>query len=107
MVTKKKKIVKKKAVKKAVKINAKTTNKKAAAKKPVRKKAAKSTAKNSTKKISNNNSKIKVTMEQQHKMICEAAYYISLEKTYETVNPTDDWLQAETFINKICTVHTK
>ncbi|MCK5665497.1 MAG: hypothetical protein KAI17_18550 [Thiotrichaceae bacterium] len=46
-------------------------------------------------------------MEQRHKMICEAAYYISLEKTYETVNPTDDWLQAETFINKICTVHTK
>ncbi len=40
-------------------------------------------------------------------MICEAAYYISLDKTYETVNPTDDWLQAEAFINQICTVRTK
>jgi pantoate kinase len=107
MAAKKKKVVKKKAVKKAVKKTVKKVVnkvvKKATAKKPVRKKAAKKT----TKKASTSNSKIKVTMEQRHKMICEAAYYISLEKTYETVNPTDDWLQAETFINKICTVHTK
>jgi hypothetical protein len=39
-------------------------------------------------------------------MICEAAYYISLEKTYDTVNPTEDWLQAEAAIDKICTVHS-
>ena len=99
MVAKKKKVVKKKVVK----IAAKITNKKTVAKKPVRKRSAK----NTTKKASNNNSKIKVTMGQRHKMICEAAYYISLDKTFDTVNPTDDWLQAETFINKICTVHTK
>lgn len=106
MVAKKKKTIKKtakKVVKKAVKKTVKKVVKKAAAKKPVSKKVAKKT----TKKASTNSSKIKVTMEQRHKMICEAAYYISLEKTYETVNPTDDWLQAETFINKICTVHTK
>lgn len=70
-------------------------------KKPVIKKATKKTTKN------NNNIKIKVTLEQRHKMICEAAYYISLDKTYETVNPTDDWFQAETFINQICTIHTQ
>jgi len=103
MVAKKKKAVKKKVIK----IAAKITNKKTAAKKPVRKISAKSTAKNATKKTSNNSSKIKVTMDQRHKMICEAAYYISLDKTFDTVNPTDDWLQAETFINRICTVHTK
>ena len=68
----------------------KTTAKKAA----VKKKAVKKTAPA--------NDKIKVTHQQRHKMICEAAYYISLEKTYETVNPTEDWLQAEAYINKIC-----
>jgi len=95
MAATKKKSVKKKVVKKAVK--------KAVTKKPARKKASKKT----TKRTSTTNSKIKVTLEQRHKMICEAAYYISLDKTYETVNPTDDWLQAEAFINKICTVHSK
>jgi hypothetical protein len=90
MATTKKKAVKKKVVKKAIK---KTTNKK--------------TSKKTAKKASTRNSKIKVTLEQRHKMICEAAYYISLDKTYETVNPTDDWLQAETFINKICTVRNQ
>ena len=99
MAAKKKKAVKKKVAKKAV-IKA---VKKAAAKKPANKKAAKK----ATKKTSAHNSKIKVTLEQRHKMICEAAYYISLDKTYETVNPTDDWLQAETAISKICTVHSK
>lgn len=97
MVAKKKKVVKKKAVKKSVK----KASKKAGAKKPVSKKAAK----NANKKTSTNTNKIKVTMEQRHKMICEAAYYISLEKTYETINPTEDWLQAEAFIDQICTVH--
>ncbi len=91
MAAKKKKAVKKKVVKKAVK--------KAVNKKPASKKAAKKTTKSS--------SKIKVTLEQRHKMICEAAYYISLGKTYETVNPTGDWLQAEAAISKICTVHSK
>ena len=37
-------------------------------------------------------------------MTCEAAYYISLEKTHDTVNPTLDWLQAEEFIHKIYTI---
>jgi len=37
-------------------------------------------------------------------MICEAAYYISLDRTSETVNPTEDWLQAEAAINKICII---
>ena len=84
----KKKAVKKKTVKKAV------TKKTAAKKAPA-------------KKTQSQNRKIKVTHEQRHKMICEAAYYISLEKTYETVNPTEDWFQAETAVNLICTVHTK
>ncbi len=79
----KKKVVKKKSVKK------KTANKKA------------------TKKAKITNSKIKVTLEQRHKMICEAAYYISLNRTYETVNPTEDWLQAEAAVSKICTIHSK
>ena len=65
------------------------------------------TAKNKTKKTQSKNSKIKVTDEQRHEMICEAAYYISQDKTHETVNPTADWLQAETFINKICTVRAR
>lgn len=88
--TSKKKTVKKKVVKKNA--NKKITIKKTAAKKSPVKKAT---------------GKIKVTLEQRHKMICEAAYYISLEKTYETVNPTEDWLQAEAAIDKICTVHSK
>jgi hypothetical protein len=96
MAASKKKAVKKKVVKKAVK----KAIKKAVNKKPASKKAVKKTTKVS-------NSKIKVTLEQRHKMICEAAYYISLEKTYETVNPTGDWLQAEAAISKICTVHSK
>ena len=81
-----------------------TTKKKAVNKKAVKKKAVN---KKAAKKTQPANDKIKVTLEQRHKMICEAAYYISLNKTYETVNPTDDWLQAEAFINQICTVHTK
>jgi hypothetical protein len=104
MATTKKKTVKKKAVKKVVK----KTVKKAVAKKPaIKKSAVKKAAKKTAKKTSASSSKIKVTLEQRHKMICEAAYYISLEKTYETVNPTEDWLQAEAFIRQIYTVHTK
>jgi len=81
-----------------------TTKKSAIKKKTVKKKAAQ---KKVASKKKATNRKIKVTLEQRHKMICEAAYYISLEKTYETVNPTEDWLEAEAFINKICTVHSK
>jgi hypothetical protein len=86
---------KKKAVKK------KTVKKKAVTKKVVKKAAAKKTA---AKKPAASNAKIKVTQEQHHKMICEAAYYISLDRTSETVNPTEDWLQAEAAINKICII---
>ena len=86
---------KKKAVKK------KTVKKKAVTKKVVKKAAAKKTA---VKKPAASNAKIKVTQEQHHKMICEAAYYISLDRTSETVNPTEDWLQAEAAINKICII---
>ena len=84
----KKKTVKKKSIKKAV-----------AKKAPAKKIPAK--------KTKSANSKIKVTLEQRHKMICEAAYYISLERGYENINPKDDWLQAAAAIKKICTVHTK
>jgi hypothetical protein len=90
MATTKKKAVKKKAVTK--KVVKKAAAKKAAVKKTVAKKPAAS------------NAKIKVTHEQHHKMICEAAYYISLDRTSETVNPTEDWLQAEAAINKICII---
>jgi hypothetical protein len=91
---------KKKAVKK------KTVKKKAVTKKVVKKAAAKKTAvkKTAAKKPAASNAKIKVTQEQHHKMICEAAYYISLDRTSETVNPTEDWLQAEAAINKICII---
>ena len=100
MATTKKKAVKNKTVKTAVKAATK--------KSPVTKKTAKKATKKSTNKATKKtNIKIKVTLEQRHKMICEAAYYISLDKTYETVNPTEDWLQAESFINQICTVHTR
>lgn len=95
MATTKKKAVKKKVVKKKVvkkKVVKKAAAKKTAVKKPAAKKAAVS------------NAKIKVTHEQHHKMICEAAYYISLDRTSETVNPTEDWLQAEAAINKICII---
>ncbi|MCW8935099.1 MAG: DUF2934 domain-containing protein [Gammaproteobacteria bacterium] len=81
-----------------------TIKKAASKKKAVKKKAAPKKAAGKKKAADR---KIKVTLEQRHKMICEAAYYISLEKTYETVNPTEDWLEAEAFINKICTVHSK
>lgn len=77
------------------------TPKKVAKKKTVKKKTAKNTV---AKKAAPKNSKIQVTPEQHHHMICEAAYYISLERTHETVNPTADWLQAEAAINKICAV---
>lgn len=103
MVTTKKKS--KKAVTKTVKKTAvkKAAVKKAAPKKPAVKKAA--AKKPAVKKAAPTNTKIKVTLEQRYKMICEAAYYISLEKTYKTVNPTEDWLQAEAAINKICAVN--
>ena len=103
MVTTKKKS--KKTVSKTVKKTAvkKATVKKAAPKKTAVKKTAPKKA--STKKAAATNIKIKVTLEQRYKMICEAAYYISLEKTYKTVNPTEDWLQAEAAINKICAVN--
>lgn len=95
MATTKKKAVKKKVVKK--KVVKKKAVKKAAAKKTAVKKPA-------AKKAAVSNAKIKVTHEQHHKMICEAAYYISLDRTSETVNPTEDWLQAEAAINKICII---
>ena len=103
MVTTKKKS--KKAVSKVVK---KTAVKKAAPKKTVTKTAVKKAApkKAATKKAAAKDTRIKITHEQRYKMICEAAYYISLEKTYETVNPTGDWLQAEAAIDKICTVRS-
>jgi hypothetical protein len=107
VVTKKKKTIKKAATKKpaaSVKATTKKVVKKAVTKKAVTKKAVKKIA---IKKTPAKNNKIKVTLEQQHKMICEAAYYISLGKTHETVNPTEDWLQAEAAINQICTVHSK
>ena len=91
---------KKKAVKKKV------VKKKAVKKKVVRQSAAKKAATKKT-KASPSNAKIKVTNDQHYKMICEAAYYISLERGYENINPKDDWLQAEAAIKKICTVHTK
>lgn len=97
MATSKKKISKKTAVKKTVK--KKKAVKKAAVKKADVKKAG-------IKKAKPANSKIKVTPEQHHKMICEAAYYISLNRTSATVNPAEDWFQAEAAINKICTVHS-
>ena len=100
MATTKKKAVKKKTVKKkAVK---KKAVKKAAVKKASVKKAA--VKKTPAKKSAAGKTKIKVTHEQHHKMICEAAYYISLNRTSETVNPTEDWLQAEAAINKICII---
>ena len=80
----------------------KETTKKAAVKKPASKKTEKK-AKSKKEKLTKK--KIKVTSEQRHKMICEAAYYVSLEKGYGNVNPTDDWFQAETAINKIYTTH--
>ena len=90
-------------VKKKVSVKKKAASKKAAPKKVAKKKAAKKTA--AKKKAAKKPGKIRVTMEQRHKMICEAAYYISLEKTHKTVNPTEDWLQAEAAIDQICTVH--
>jgi hypothetical protein len=81
--------------------------KKKGASKAVKKATNKTTGKKSTKSNGIKQTKIKVSLEQRHKMICEAAYYLSLDRTYETVNPTDDWLQAESFIEQVCTVHTQ
>jgi len=94
MATTKKKTVKKAATKKKV-------VKKKAVKKAVKKAAVKKTQ---SVKAKTSSKKIKVTPEQHHKMICEAAYYISLARTSETVNPAEDWFQAEAAINRICTV---
>jgi hypothetical protein len=105
-----KKTTKKAAPKAAAK--PKTVKKKAAAKKavtkktpvkkaPVKKAPAKNTA---TKKPAAEAGKIKVTQDQHYKMVCEAAYYISLERSADTVNPEEDWLQAEAAINKIYVV---
>ncbi len=84
----------------------KTVKKAATKKKVVKKKAVKKAAvkKTQSTKAKASSKKIKVTPEQHHKMICEAAYYISLDRTSETVNPAEDWFQAEAAINKICTV---
>ena len=84
----------------------KTVKKAATKKKVVKKKAVKKAAVKKTKsvKAKTSSKKIKVTPEQHHKMICEAAYYISLDRTSETVNPAEDWFQAEAAINKICSV---
>ena len=92
---------KKKTVKKAAAPKKKTVKKKAVVKSTVTKAKPK---KKAAKKTAPKNTKIKVTNEQHHRMICEAAYYISLERTYLTVNPTEDWLKAEAAINKICIV---
>ena len=102
MATSKKKTVKKVAPKKT------TTKKKTAVKKaPIKKAPAKTAAikKVAVKKTRAKKSKIHVTLEQRHKMICEAAYYISVERGYENINPNDDWLQAEVAIDKIYTTH--
>lgn len=56
------------------------------------------------KKAQSRNKKIIVTPEQHHKMICEAAYYISLKRSPDTVNPNEDWFLAESAINKISIV---
>ena len=84
----------------------KTVKKAATKKKVVKKKAVKKAAVKKTQsvKAKTSSKKIKVTPEQHHKMICEAAYYISLDRTSETVNPAEDWFQAEAAINRICTV---
>ena len=84
----------------------KTVKKAATKKKVVKKKAVKKAAVKKTQsvKAKNSSKKIKVTPEQHHKMICEAAYYISLDRTSETVNPAEDWFQAEAAINRICIV---
>ena len=88
--------------KNAAKKNA-TKNKTAVKKKVVKKKSVKKSAIKKT-KPSARNKKIKVTPDQHYKMVCEAAYYISLDRTHETVNPTEDWFQAEAAINKICII---
>ncbi len=84
----------------------KTVKKAATKKKVVKKKAVKKAAVKKTQsvKAKTSSKKIKVTPEQHHKMICEAAYYISLDRTSETVNPAEDWFQAEAAINRICIV---
>lgn len=97
MATTKKKAAKKKA-KKIITLKKSAVKKKVVKKKPVKKSAAKKT------KPSPRNAKIKVTPDQHYKMVCEAAYYISLDRTHETVNPTEDWFQAEAAINKICII---
>ena len=94
---------KKKSTKTAKKSEEKVVKKKAAPKKTVKKAAPKKAVKK--KAAAKKHGKIHVTMEQRHKMICEAAYYISLKKTHETVDPYADWLQAEAAIDQICTVH--
>lgn len=99
-----KKTTKKTAVKAAAKPAAKpaaTVKKKAPAKKAVTKKAP--VKKAPAKKPATSN-KITVTADQHYKMVCEAAYFISLERSPETVDPEADWIQAEAAINKIYTI---
>jgi hypothetical protein len=94
-----KKTTAKKAAKPAAAPKKKAPVKKATAKKaPVKKAPAKKAA---AKKPAADTGKIKVTHDQHYKMVCEAAYYISLERSPETVNPDEDWVQAEAAINKI------
>jgi hypothetical protein len=98
---------KKKVTKKVTKKKS-TTKKKATAKKAPAPKASARKApakKKAAKTATPIQDKIKVTREQRHKMICEAAYYISLERTYETVNPEEDWLKAESAIDQICVLN--
>ena len=101
MATTKKKAAKKKA-KKIITLKKSAVKKKVVKKKSVKKSVKKSAAKKT--RPSPRNAKIKVTPDQHYKMVCEAAYYISLDRTHETVNPTEDWFQAEAAINKICII---
>ena len=92
------------------KTSKKAAPKAAAAPKAVKKKApakkapAKKAAPKAAKRPSAETGKIKVTQEQHYKMVCEAAYYISLERSHDTVSPDADWLQAEAAINQIYTI---
>lgn len=45
-----------------------------------------------------------VSNEQRHMMICEAAYFRSINPDYQTASPVENWYEAEKSIDLICEV---
>jgi hypothetical protein len=63
--------------------------------------ARKKTTKSSVEKKKLNGSKILISGDERHRMICEAAYLVSLKRNHGTSSQEMDWIHAETVIDML------